>query len=342
MKTSEIAKVVGAVMPQDADDKDITGLKSPESATENDIVFLSNPKLRESIESSRATVVIVKKGISITGKICLEVEDPYLGYAKVAQLFEDTLPSFCTGISPGAIIDPSAQIAESVSIGPGSVIGSNVYIGSGSIIGANCVVEKGSRIGSDCRIDSGVIIRWDTYIGNNVIIQSGVVIGSDGFGNARDGSKYVRIPCFGNVVIEDGVEIGANTTIDRGNLEPTKIGTGVKIDNLVHIAHNVSVGEDTAIVAQVGISGSTVIGKRVILAGQAGCVGHIEIGDDAFVGAKAGISKSVPARGKVTGYPARDFMTMRRIEAAQAHLPDLLKELKRIKDDILKLKRLDT
>ncbi|NLW31585.1 MAG: UDP-3-O-(3-hydroxymyristoyl)glucosamine N-acyltransferase [Fibrobacter sp.] len=342
MKTSEIAKIIGAEIPQDLDDLNIDGLKSPESANESDIVFLSNPKLRDSIESSRAKVVIVKKGTSISGKICLEVEDPYLGYAKVAQLFENTSSLFTDGISPYAIIDPDAVIDKSVSIGPGSVIGKDVHIGAGCKIGANCVIEKGTRIGSSCRIDSGAVIRWETSIGNNVIIQSGVVIGSDGFGNAREGSKYVRIPCFGNVVIEDGVEIGANTTIDRGNLEPTLIGKGVKIDNLVHIAHNVIVGEDTAIVAQVGISGSTVIGKRVILAGQAGCVGHIEIGDDAFVGAKAGISKSVPVRGKVTGYPARDFMTMRRIEAAQSSLPDLLKEVKRLKDEILKLKRLDT
>ena len=342
MKTSEIAKIIGAAIPQDLDDLDIDGLKSPESADESDIVFLSNPKLRDSIESSRAKVVIVKKGTSISGKTCLEVEDPYLGYAKVAQLFENTSSLFTEGISPYAIIDPGDVVDKSVSIGPGSVIGKDVHIGAGCKIGANCVIEKGTRIGSNCRIDSGAVIRWETLIGNNVIIQSGVVIGSDGFGNARDGATYVRIPCFGNVVIEDGVEIGASTTIDRGNLEPTRIGKGVKIDNLVHIAHNVIVGEDTAIVAQVGISGSTVIGKRVILAGQAGCVGHIEIGDDAFVGAKAGISKSVPVRGKVTGYPARDFMTMRRIEAAQSSLPDLLKEVKRLKDEILKLKRLDT
>ncbi|MDO5577353.1 MAG: UDP-3-O-(3-hydroxymyristoyl)glucosamine N-acyltransferase [Fibrobacter sp.] len=342
MKTSEIAQLIGAVLPQGFEDINIDGLKSPESATESSIIFLSNPKLLGSIESSRAKVVIVKKGISIPGKICLEVADPYLGYAKIAQHFEDTSSLFNDGISQFATVDPSAVIDKTVSVGPGSVIGPDVHIGANCQIGANCVIEKKTKIGSNCRIDSGVTIRWETSIGNNVIIQSGAVIGSDGFGNARDGAKYVRIPCFGNVVIEDGAEIGANTTIDRGNLEPTRIGSGVKIDNLVHIAHNVIVGEDAAIVAQVGISGSTVIGKRAILAGQVGCVGHIEIGDDAFVGAKAGVSKSVPSNGKVTGYPARDFMTMRRIEAAQMSLPDLLKEIKHLKKEIAELKRSDT
>jgi UDP-3-O-[3-hydroxymyristoyl] glucosamine N-acyltransferase len=171
-----------------------------------------------------------------------------------------------------------------------------------------------------------------------VIIQSGAVIGSDGFGNANDGPVYRRIPAFGNVVIEDDVDIGANTTVDRGNFEPTTIRRGVKIDNLVHVAHNVIIGEDTAIAAQTGISGSTKIGNRVIIAGQAGFVGHITIGDGSFIGAKAGISKSVAPGEKVTGYPARDFMTMRRIEAAQASLPALLKEIKQMKKEIDQLK----
>ena len=334
VKLSNVAQILGSAVPQGAADFEISGIKSPKTADEHSITFLSNPKLKSEIEESLSTVVIVKEGLSIPGKICLEVKDPYLGYARVAQLFEDTSPLFTDRISPDASIDATATISETSSIGPGTVIGPGVTIGERSRIAANCVIEKNCEIGEGCRIDSGGIIRWGTVIRNRVIVQSGAVIGSDGFGNAMEGSRFVRIPCFGIVIIEDDADIGANTTIDRGNFEPTVIGRGVKIDNLVHIAHNVMVGEDTAMAAQVGISGSTRVGKRVIIGGQAGFVGHIDIGDNSFIGAKAGISKSVEPGSKVTGYPARDFMTMRRIEAAQASLPSLLKEIKELRNEI--------
>ncbi|NLP01432.1 MAG: UDP-3-O-(3-hydroxymyristoyl)glucosamine N-acyltransferase [Fibrobacter sp.] len=339
MKLSIIAQVIGAVLPEGESDAEITSLKSPEQARESDIVFLSNPRFRDEMGKCRARYIIVNKGTVIPDKVCLEVGDPYVAYAKVAQLFEDRSPLFCKSISENALVDPSATIDPSASIGPGSIIGASVKIGPDCRISANCVIERDCKIGSGCRIDSGVIIRYGTVIGDRVVIQSGAVIGSDGFGNAREGTKFVRIPCFGNVVIGDDVDIGANTTIDRGNFAATIIENGVKIDNLVHIAHNVQVGEDSAMAAQVGISGSTVIGKRVIIGGQAGFVGHIEIGDDTFVGAKAGVSKGTEPGSKITGYPARDLMGMRRIEAAQVSLPQLLKDIKQLKNEIQELKK---
>lgn len=338
IKLSVIAKTINSAVPEGTADLVVSGINSPEHASESELVFLSNPKFRSQIENSKSRFIIVKSGESFTGKICLEVKDPYLGYARVAQLFEDTSPSFGNGISSGCFIDSSAQVDPSVSIGPGTIIGSGVKIGANCRIDANCVIEKNTVIGSDCRIDSSVVIRWDTEIGSRVIIQSGAVIGSDGFGNARDGVAYIRIPCFGKVIIEDDAEIGANTTIDRGNFEPTIIGKGVKIDNLVHIAHNVTIGEHTVFAAQAGISGSTKIGKRVIVAGQVGTVGHIEIGDDTFIGAKAGVSKGTEPGEKITGYPARNLMTMRRIEAAQASLPALLKEFKQLQKQVEELR----
>jgi UDP-3-O-[3-hydroxymyristoyl] glucosamine N-acyltransferase len=339
VKLFRIAQLIGAQCPDEVADFEITGISTPEKAAESDITFLSDVKYKEACEVCKSRVIIVKSGVTLGDKICLQVKDPYLGYALVAQQFEDCSPAFGAGVHHTAIIDSTASIHPTVSIGPYSVIGAGVKIGEGSRIEANCVIEKNCTLGSHCRIDSGVVIRWGCILGNRVIIQSGAVIGSDGFGNARDGATYVRIPAFGVVVLEDDVDVGANTTIDRGNFNPTYISRGVKIDNLVHLAHNVKVGEDTAIVAQVGVSGSTTIGKRAILAGQAGFVGHIEIGDDAFVGAKAGVSKSVEPGAKITGYPARDFMTMRRIEAAQAQLPSLLKEIKQLKQDIEALKK---
>ena len=339
MLLSEIVAVLGIPLPTGTPDNEITGIQDPDVAGENDIVFLTGPKYRDAVESGKARYVIVQRGERLKNRVCLEVDDPYVGYARVAQLFEDRTPVFGEGISSATVIDPAATIHETVSVGPGTVIGPDVTIGEQCQIGARCVIEKGCAIGNNCRIDSGVIIRYNCRIGNRTIIQSGAVIGSDGFGNARENGVFIRIPAFGTVVIGDDVNIGANTTVDRGNFTPTVIGNGVKLDNLIQIAHNVSIGDHSAMAAQTGISGSTRIGARAIIGGQAGTVGHIDIGDDTFIGAKAGVSKSVGPGKKVTGYPARDFMTMRRIEAAQLSLPEMQKELKRLKKKVDALTR---
>ena len=339
MKLVELARALDTTVDEAWASYEISGLSTPIEADEQSVIFLSDAKYREAVELSRARVVIAVPGTHFENKVVVSVKDPYVGFARAGQLFEDLSPLFGRGRSPSSFIDPSAQVDASVSVGPLSVVGAKSVVGKGTVIGAGVVIENGSMIGRDCRIDSGAVIRRCSVIGNNVIIQSGAVIGSEGFGNAREGSTWVRIPHFGNVIIEDGAEIGANTTIDRGALGATTIGKGVKIDNLVMIAHNVTVGENSAIAAQTGIAGSTKIGRRVILAGNAGFVGHIEVGDDAFVGAKAGVSKSVPAGGKVTGYPARDIMTMRRIEAAQTQLPNLLKEVRALRKRIEELEK---
>jgi UDP-3-O-[3-hydroxymyristoyl] glucosamine N-acyltransferase len=339
VKLSAIAQVIGARFAAGSIDPEISGIAAPQCAGGEHVTFLSHKKYRATVEASRCCAVIVRKGEPVPGKISLEVDDPYVGYAKVALAFEDTGPLFNRGVAASAIVDPGAAIGKGTSIGPLSVVGEGVEIGDNCRIAAHCVIERGVTIGSDCRIDSGAIIRYGCRIGNRVIIQSGAVIGSEGFGNARENNRFIRIPCFGNVVIEDDADIGASTTIDRGNFEPTIIRQGVKLDNLIHIAHNVEVGDDSAIAAQTGVSGSTHIGKRVLIGGQAGFVGHIEIGDDSFIGAKAGVSKDVKSGAKVTGYPARDLMTMRRIEASQAQLPELLRELKLLRNEVDELKK---
>ncbi|MDG5815757.1 UDP-3-O-(3-hydroxymyristoyl)glucosamine N-acyltransferase [Chitinispirillales bacterium ANBcel5] len=338
MKLTVIAEALGAPLAQEHKEVQITKVCSPEQACSDGITFLSNPAYLQKVKDCSAKVVITAENQTIENKINLEVKDPYVGYARVAQLFEDRTPVFGKQISPHALIDPSASIAPNSFIGPNTVIGANVTIEGGCQIAANCVIEKNVQIGEGTRVDSGVIIRWDSVIGKNVTIQSGAVIGSDGFGNARESGVFIRIPAFGNVIIEDDADIGACTTVDRGNFEPTVIKRGVKLDNLVHIAHNVSIGEHSAIAAQTGISGSTRLGKRVIIGGQAGFVGHIEIGDDTFVGAKAGVSKDTKPGSKLTGCPARDLMGMRRIEAAQSELPMMRKELKKLQKEIDALK----
>lgn len=326
------------VQPDTAPDLDIDGITDPENAGESHITFLSKKSYKDAVVASRCAAVLVRKGEAVPGKACVESDDPYVAYAKVAQAFEDTAPLWGEGVAASAVIDPTTAIHATASIGPLTAIGASVSIGASCRIGARCVIECGVVIGDNCRIDAGAVIRSDTEIGNRVIIQSGAVIGSDGFGNARENGRFVRIPCFGKVIIEDDVDIGACTAIDRGNFKPTVIHRGAKIDNLVHIAHNVEIGEDSALAAQVGISGSTHFGKRVMVGGQAGFVGHIAIGDDAFIGAKAGVSKDVAPGAKVTGYPAREFMTMRRIEAAGSELPELIKEVRRLRKEVEALK----
>lgn len=338
MKLGTIAGVLGCSLAEHEANVEITRIASLEDADSTSITFLSKTKFLDLARASKAKAIIVKNGVTIEDKINCPVDDPYLGYAKVGQLFEDTSLLFEGPVHPSALIDPTSTVHPSVAIGPLSVIGPRCVVGEKTSIGSHCVLERGSSIGSSCRIDSGAIIRRDSVIGNRVIIQSGTVIGSEGFGNAVDQGVFVRIPCFGTVVIEDDVEIGANVTVDRGNFQPTRIGKGTRIDNLVQIAHNVEIGRHTAMAAQVGISGSTKIGNHVIIAGQVGFVGHIEIGDGAFIGAQAGVSKSVKPGQQVTGYPARELMKVRRSDAALQELPQMLKELKKLRTEVETLK----
>jgi UDP-3-O-[3-hydroxymyristoyl] glucosamine N-acyltransferase len=340
LKLSQIANLLGCSCPGGGEEFLITRIASPDNADEHAITFLSDPKHLAAVAGCRSLAVIVKKGTAITGKLLLEVADPYVGYALVAQEFESR--EFEFSAPAPCCIDPSARVASTVRCGPYSVIGPDCIIGEATTIGACCVLERGVKIGAGCRIDSGVVIRRHCSLGNKVIVEAGAIIGSEGFGNAFDGERHHRIPSFGNVAVHDEAWIGAHTTIDRAAFGSTVIGTGVRLDNLIHIAHNVAIGDHCAMAAQVGISGSTTLGKRVMVGGQAGFVGHIHIGDNAFIGAKAGISKSVAPGAKMTGYPAREFMKMRRIEAAQLSLPELLKEVKHLRAEVDSLRnRLD-
>jgi UDP-3-O-[3-hydroxymyristoyl] glucosamine N-acyltransferase len=338
VKLSRIARELGCSLDPSLGDVEIRGLADPKEADGHTLTFVSDPKYLPLAEQSRAGAVIVKKGKPAAGKLCLEVDDPYVAFAKVAQLFEDRSPLFEGPVHPTAAVHPSAKIHPTAFVGPYSVVGNDCIIGALTIVGAHCVVENGTTVGEDCRIDSGAVIRRKCRIGNRVIIQSGAIVGSEGFGNARDGEKWVRIPSFGTVVIEDDAEIGACTTIDRGTLEDTIVGKGARLDNLVQVAHNVRIGENSAIAAQTGISGSTHLGKRAIVGGQAGFAGHLEIGDDVFVNAQSGVGKDIEKGARISGSPTRDFMTLRRAEAAQMQLPEALKEIKRLRQELDEMK----
>jgi len=326
---AELARLVGGEVVGDAS-VEITGVAGIKEAHEGDITFLANPKYDSYLATTRASAVIAA-GNGGSPKPVIKVANPYLAFLKVISLFTGETPGqSLRGVHPTAMIEGSASIGADVSIGAYCYVGANVRIGDRTtILPLVCVLDDAS-IGADCLLYPHVTVRERCEIGDRVILHAGCVIGADGFGYAKDGEANRKIPQIGVVRIEDDVEIGANTTIDRATTEVTLIKRGAKIDNLVQIAHNVVIGEHSILAAQVGVSGSTLIGKNVTLAGQAGLVGHINIGDNVMVGAQGGVTKSVPANTKVSGYPAREHSCARKIYALWARLPELFRDVKEL------------
>jgi len=289
-----------------------------ESAGPGDITFLANLRYKNELIRTNASAVIVSEKMGVDVPIPhILVDDAYYRFLQVFLMFYPRKEIAEPGIHPTAVIHPSVQIGEHVS---------------------NCVIMNEVQIGAECLIYPLVSVREECIIGNRVIIHNGAVIGSDGFGFAQHGGIFHKIPQIGRVIVEDDVEIGANCTIDRATMGETIIRKGVKLDNLVHIAHNVEVGESTVMAAQAGISGSTKIGHHVMIGGQVGTVGHITIGNYAQIGAQSGVSKSVPDNETVFGYPARPIMKTKRIEAVLNQLPDLYKKIRVMEKELNILK----
>jgi len=270
-----------------------------DEATTGEITFLTNPRYAKHLESCRASAVIVGLGAApqsaiSSGVAFLEVSDPYVAFAKILQLFSPS-PPLSQSCSSQSSIDPSSSIAAGVTVFPHAYVGARSRVGRNSALYPGVFVGTDVEIGSDCVLHPNVVVRDGCRVGDRVILHAGVVIGSDGFGYAGRGEARVKIAQVGVVVVEDDVEIGANTTVDRATLGQTVIRRGVKIDNLVQIAHNVTIGEHSVVAAQAGIAGSTKVGKHVTIAGQVGIVNHVEIGDGAMIGPQSGIPRSVPA-----------------------------------------------
>jgi len=333
----EIAKLVDGEVDGN-DSVVITGVSGIKEAHEGDVTFLANPKYFPLIEKTQASAIIAPREIKkTTVKPIIRTENPSLAFAKIISSFAPCEVTRPKGIHPTVILGKNTTLGEDVAIGPYTVIEDDVSIGDKTIIYANCYVGHHSKIGSNTLIYPHVSIRERITIGSRVIIHSGTVIGSDGFGFANIKGLHHKIPQIGTVEIGDDVEIGANVTVDRARFDKTIIGNGTKIDNLVQIAHNVVIGENSIIVAQAGISGSTTIGKGVTLAGQAGLVGHISIGDGAIVAAQAGVTKSVPANTTVSGYPAKQHEVAKRINACVQNLPKLYSIVNELKKKIEEL-----
>lgn len=315
----------------------IKGVSSLKAARPGDLAFYSGSKFRSQLESTKASAVIVPVDESFRKIPVILSKNPYLSFVKAAELFfRPFRPK--PGVSPLAELSPSAKIGKNVFIGAFSWIGDKVEIGDGTVIFPRVSLYPGVKIGKNCIIHSQVSIRENCCLGNNVIIHNGAVIGSDGFGFLRDEAGHsIKSPQKGIVVIEDEVEIGANTTIDRGTLEETRIQNGVKIDNLVQIAHNVNIGAHSILAAQTGIAGSTSVGKKVIMGGQVGITDHASIGDNALIAAKTGVTGNIPPNKIVSGSPHLDIREWRKAWASLPRLHGLLKEFKRLQKRVEEL-----
>ncbi len=337
----DIARTVGAALPPGRDAVIIERPASLAAAGPADISFLANPRYAGSLAATRAAAVLVLPGTPVPeGSLALEVDVPYIAFMKVLGLFDTRSPAdLAEGVHPAAVIHPTARIDTTASIGPGAVIGADVEVGPRTVIGPCSVLLRGVHIGADCLVYPNVTVMDACLVENRVIIHAGAVIGSDGFGFAPQSGSYTKIPQIGRVVIEDDVEIGACTCIDRAAFDDTVIARGTKLDNLIQIGHNVHVGPDTVIAAQTGVSGSTVIGARVMVGGQAGFAGHLKVGDDSRVGAQAGVTKDVPGNETVSGYPAAPHAKALRREAALTRLPDLLRRVRELEARIAMLEK---
>lgn len=313
----------------------VTGFAPIERASANDMAFVASAKHLDAAKASRAGALIIRavwrdQFVDYAGALWIH-PDPYLAFAKASQCLMDAQRRRPSGVHATAVIDPTACIGDGVSIGPLSVVGAGAQIGPGVEIGAHCTVGERVVLGARTRLHAQVTIYDDCLLGDECILHSGVVIGADGFGYAREGSRWIKIPQIGRVRIGHRVEIGANTTVDRGALDDTVIDDGVKLDNLIQIAHNVHVGEDTAMAGCVGVAGSTKIGKRCTLAGSVGLFGHIELADDVHISAATVVSKSISKAGRYTGYfPFDEHRAWERNAAMIRQLADLRQRIKAI------------
>jgi UDP-3-O-[3-hydroxymyristoyl] glucosamine N-acyltransferase len=338
MLLSEIADSLGLILQ--GNDIEVSGVNTLTDAGPEHVSFLANPKYTEQLQDSRAGAIITdNEHASAVPSAALISAHPYLDFARLVQMFAKPLGRF-TGQSSQAVVHPQAIVHPSVVIAPFVYVGEGAHIGEGTRLFPGVHVGEDCRIGKHCTIYPRVTLMDSTRVGDNVILHAGVVLGSDGFGFAQAGQGLVKFPQIGCVVIEDNVEIGANTTIDRAALGETRIGKGTKIDNQVQIGHNVQVGENSIIVAQVGIAGSARLGKGVVLAGQVGVAGHLTIGDGCRVAAKGGIHSSVqPGTDLGGGMPSIEYKKYLKTVATIPKLPEMSKRLRRLEKEIALLKK---
>ncbi len=326
-----VVEITGGELLNPGENFTVESIRSLDEAGPRDLSFLSNPKYRHLLKSTSAGVVLMSEPLSDADFQIVLVKDPYAALAKILDLVDrPRLPD--TGTHPAAVIHESAELGKNVKVAAHAVVGRNAVIGDDTALFPGVVVGDGVKIGSGCILYPNVSIYHDVIIGNRVVIHAGAVIGSDGFGFVREKGAFRKIPQIGTVIIGNDVEIGACTTIDRGSLKDTRIEDGVKLDNLIQIAHNVRIGKYTALAAQVGIAGSAQIGTQVVVGGQVGIGGHVKVGDGSTLAAKTGVTKSLEGNETYAGFPAVSH---------RAWLREVVnyRRLGQLKDEVLSLKR---
>jgi len=330
----ELAQHIGAQLQGDPD-VPVSGVASPESAGPRDLIYADAPRHLDRAAASAARCAIVAPEMRLPGKTLLPAANPKLAFAKAAAWLVRT-PPIAQGVHATAIVAPSARLGRGAAVGPYAVIEDEAEIGEGSEVGAFCFVGRGARLGENCRLYPRATLYPGTRLGNRVVLHAGAVIGADGFGYVFGEGKQWKFPQVGTAEIGDDVEVGANTAIDRGALGATRIGADVKIDNLVQVGHNVSVGEHTVIAGQTAIAGSSVVGKNVVLAGQVGIADHCLIQDGAIVGAQAGVisGKTIRSGQTVWGLPARPIEKVKEQYAWVARLPELAERVRKLESTI--------
>jgi len=328
MKLSAIASALDVRLENGSPDTEITGLNGIEQAGPGELTFVSNPKYAAAARTTKAAAVIVAEDFPAIPGAMLRAKDPYLTFARALEIFHQPL-RYVPGVHPTAVVHASARIGAQAHIGPYVVIGEDVTIGANAVLLAHVVIYRGVQIGNNFFAHAHAVVRENCRIGSNVILQNGVVIGGDGFGFAKAAEgRWHKIPQPAPVVIGDDVEVQANSCIDRASVGETRIGRGVKVDNLVQVGHGSQVGEDALLCAQVGLAGSTEIGRRVILTGQVGVVGHCKVGENAIVTPQSGVANDIAAGALVSGSPAVDHKLWLKYSAILPRLPEIARAVR--------------
>ena len=336
MNLGELANKLACTLEGDAS-LEITGVAGIEEAKPGELTFLVNRKYRPSLETTRASAILVAKEPVPARLAVLRSSNPYLDFARAIELFHPA-PQYAPGVHPTAVIAQSAQIGEGAHIGPYCFVDDDVHIGRNSVLHSFVTIYRNATIGDNFFAHAHVTVREACRIGNRVLLQNGVVVGSDGFGFARQpNGSWFKMRQSGTAIIEDDVEIQANAAIDRATVGETHIGRGTKIDNLVQVGHACKIGEDTLLCGQVGLAGTTNVGNRCILAGQVGAAGHLTIGDGAILTAQSGVPGDVPPGAIYSGYPAMENLAWRKSVAIFNRLPELQRELRELQKEVAKL-----
>ncbi len=338
LSAEQLAELVNVPAPSISGSYD--GVSSLDEATASQVSFLGNPRYAPLLTQTKAGAVLVPEGEwqAPDGCLLLTVENPSAAFSKVIEQFQKSARPFEAGVHPAAwVADEVEYDPKTVMISAGAIVEKGVSLGSGTVIGPGVTVGRGAQIGENCYLHAQSVVREGCILHDRVILQPNVVVGSDGFGYEFVDGCHQKVPQVGIVVIEDDVEIGSNSCIDRARFGETRIGKGSKIDNLVQIAHNVQIGQHTIVVAQSGIAGSSKLGNYVTVAAQAGVAGHVEIGDQVILGGRAGATKSLPNADTYLGYPARPLVKEQRKMAALARVPKLVEEVKSLKKKLAQL-----